>query len=89
MALVPAQTAEILGKHGNHAKDSGSPQAQVALLTARLNYLNEHFKTHPKDHHSRTGLMKLVGTRRRLLDYLHRTNADAYKKLIADLGIRK
>lgn len=89
MALVPAQTAEILAKHGTHAGDTGSPQAQIALLTARLNYLNEHFKNHPKDHHSRTGLMKLVGARRRLLDYLHRNNSEAYKKLIADLGIRK
>lgn len=89
MALTTSQTAEILSKHGTNAKDSGSPQAQVALLTARLNYLNEHFKNHPKDHHSRTGLMKLVGARRRLLDYLHRHNPEAYKKLIADLGIRK
>lgn len=89
MALTPSQTAEILAKHGTKAKDSGSPQTQVALLTARLNYLNEHFKNHPKDHHSKTGLMKLVGARRRLLDYLHRRNPEAYKKLIAELGIRK
>lgn len=89
MALTTAQTAEIVKKHGTRDADTGSPQAQVALLTARLTYLNEHFKSHPKDHHSRTGLMKLVSTRRRLLDYLHRNDADAYKKLIADLGIRK
>lgn len=89
MALTAAQTAEILKKYGRHEKDSGSPEAQVALLTAKLNYLNEHFKGNEKDHHSRTGLMKMVGTRRRLLTYLHRRDNDAYKKLIADLGIRK
>jgi len=87
--LTAAQTAEILKKHGRHEKDSGSPESQVALLTARLTYLNDHFKSNTKDHHSRTGLMKLVGQRRRLLDYLHRTNVDSYKKLISDLGIRK
>lgn len=87
--LTAAQTAELLKKHGRHDKDTGSPEAQVALLTARLNYLNEHFKSNAKDHHSRTGLMKLVGQRRRLLDYLHRSDADAYRKLINDLGIRK
>lgn len=89
MSLTTAQTAEILKKHGRNERDTGSPEAQVALLTARLNYLNEHFKTNTKDHHSRTGLMKLVGQRRRLLDYLHRKNADSYRKLINDLGIRK
>ena len=89
MSLTTAQTAEILKKHGRNERDTGSPEAQVALLTARLNYLNEHFKNNTKDHHSRTGLMKLVSRRRRLLDYLHRNNADAYRKLINDLGIRK
>ncbi len=89
MALTPVQTAEIIKKFGRTEKDTGSPEAQVALLTARLNYLNDHFKNNSKDHHSKTGLMKLVGRRRRLLDYLHHTNYDAYKKLISDLGIRK
>lgn len=89
MSLTAAQTAEILKKNARHDKDTGSPEAQVSLITARLNYLNEHFKKNEKDHHSRTGLMKLVGQRRRLLDYLHRTNKDAYKKLIGELGIRK
>lgn len=89
MALTTAQTADIIKKHGTQAGDTGSPQAQVALLTARLTYLNDHFKANPKDHHSRTGLMKMVGQRRRLLDYLHRRDAVAYKKLITDLGIRK
>jgi small subunit ribosomal protein S15 len=89
MSLTTAQTADLLQKYRTHERDSGSPQVQVALLTAKLNYLNDHFKTHSKDHHSRTGLMKMVGQRRRLLDYLHRTDADAYRKLINDLGIRK
>jgi small subunit ribosomal protein S15 len=89
MALTSADTQELLKKYGVHEKDTGSPQAQVALLTAKLNYLTDHFKTHSKDHHSRVGLMKIVGQRRRLLDYLHAKNPDAYKKLIADLGIRK
>ena len=74
---------------GTHERDSGSPQAQIALITARLNYLNEHFKTNTKDHHSRTGLMKMVGQRRRLLNYLHRKNPEAYKALIGELGLRK
>ena len=89
MALTTAQKAELVKKYGTRDGDSGSPQAQVALLTARLGYLNEHFKGHPKDHHSRTGLMKLVSQRRRLLDYLHRSNATVYKRLIDELGIRK
>ena len=89
MSLTAAQTAELLKKHGRHEKDTGSPEAQVTLITARLNSLNEHFKANSKDHHSRTGLMKLVGQRRRLLDYLHRKNYEGYKKLIGDLGIRK
>lgn len=89
MALTTAQKAEIVKQNGTRDADTGSPQAQVALLTARLTYLNEHFKAHPKDHHSRTGLMKLVSTRRRLLDYLHGRDASAYRKLITDLGIRK
>ena len=89
MALTSAQTQDILKKYGTGKGDTGSPQVQVALLTARLTYLNEHFKENTKDHHSRTGLMKLVGQRRRLLDYLHRSNPEAYKKLINELGIRK
>jgi small subunit ribosomal protein S15 len=89
MAMTTAQTADLLKKFATHEGDTGSPQVQVALLTARLTYLNEHFKTHNKDHHSRTGLMKMVGQRRRLLDYLHRSDADGYRKLIGELGIRK
>ena len=89
MALTPAQTQDILKKFGTSERDTGSPQVQVALLTARPKYLNDHFKSHKKDHHSRTGLMKLVGRRRRLLDYLKNKNLDAYKKLIEELGIRR
>lgn len=68
--------------------DTGSTQVQVAVLTDRINYLNDHFKTHKKDHHSRRGLLKMVGRRRRLLDYMKRTNVEGYRKLIADLGLR-
>lgn len=89
MSLTATQTAEILAKYRRQNNDTGSPEVQVALLTARLNYLTEHFKKHTKDHHSRTGLMKLVSQRRRLLDYLHRENPEGYRKLISDLGIRK
>jgi len=89
MALTPNELQDILKKHGTGPNDTGSPQAQVAVLTARLAYLNDHFKAHKNDHHSRTGLMKLVGRRRRLLDYLRRTDTAAYKTLITDLGIRK
>ncbi|MBN2370066.1 MAG: 30S ribosomal protein S15 [Vicinamibacteria bacterium] len=72
-----------------HASDTGSPEVQVALLSERIAYLTEHFKTHTKDHHSRRGLMKLVGQRRRLLDYLKRRDPQRYRSLIERLGIRK
>lgn len=89
MALSTAAKAEIIKKFQLNEKDTASPQVQIAILTARLNYLTEHFKTNKKDHHSRRGLMKIVGQRRRLLDYLHKNDAPSYKKLIGDLGIRK
>lgn len=89
MALTTSQTAEIVKKFGRHDKDTSSPEVQIALLTAKLNYLNDHFNKNSKDHHSRTGLMKMVGRRRRLLEYLNRTNGASYSKLISDLGIRK
>ena len=76
-------------KHGLHDRDTGSTPVQVALLTERIAYLTEHFKTHKKDHHSRRGLLKLVGQRRRLLDYLRTIDAGRYKSLIDQLGIRK
>ncbi len=81
--------AEVVTKYRQHETDTGSPEVQVALLSERINVLTEHFKTHKKDHHSRRGLLKLVGQRRRLLDYLKGKDATRYKKLIDGLGIRK
>jgi small subunit ribosomal protein S15 len=81
--------AELIGSYRTHQTDTGSPEVQVALLSERINYLTEHFKTHVKDHHSRRGLLKLVGQRRRLLDYLKRKDAERYSELIRRLGIRK
>jgi len=80
---------EIIGSYRTHDADTGSPEVQVALLSERINYLTEHFKTHAKDHHSRRGLLVLVGQRRRLLDYLKHTDAQRYADLIRRLGIRK
>ncbi|HET6921760.1 MAG TPA: 30S ribosomal protein S15 [Anaeromyxobacteraceae bacterium] len=89
MALVATKKTEVVAKYRRHDKDTGSPEVQVALLTERIAYLTEHFKTHKKDHHSRRGLLKLVGQRRRLLDYLRTVDAARYKSLIDQLGIRK
>jgi small subunit ribosomal protein S15 len=89
MSLATARKKDTIGKFATHEKDTGSPEVQVALLTERINYLTEHFKTHVKDHHSRRGLLKLVGQRRRLLDYLKKSSLERYRKLIATLGIRK
>ena len=89
MALVQEKKQELVQKYKRHEKDTGSPEVQVALLTERLAYLTEHFKTHKKDHHSRRGLLKLVGQRRRLLDYLRTCDQGRYKSLIDQLGIRK
>jgi small subunit ribosomal protein S15 len=80
---------EIITTHRKHESDTGSPEVQVALLSDRINYLTEHFKTHSKDHHSRRGLLKLVQQRRRLLDYLKRNDLDRYAEIIHKLGIRK
>jgi small subunit ribosomal protein S15 len=89
MPLQAEQKSGIIQKFRKHETDTGSSEVQIALLTARIGYLTDHFKTHLKDHHSRRGLLKLVGTRRRLLDYLKRTDVDRYRKVIDDLGIRK
>ncbi|GIW39993.1 MAG: 30S ribosomal protein S15 [Candidatus Binatia bacterium] len=89
MALLPQQKRELVEAYGRAPKDTGSPEVQVALLTARIEYLTEHFKTHKKDHHSRRGLLKLVGQRRRLLEYLKRRDNERYKALIERLGLRK
>lgn len=89
MSLNTAQKAQIVKEFQRAAGDTGSPEVQIALLTARINDLTEHFKVHVKDHHSRRGLLKLVSRRRRLLDYLKSRNSDAYRKLIDRLGLRK
>ena len=80
---------EIIQKYRVHGTDTGSPEVQVAILTARINELTEHFKMHQKDHHSRRGLLKMVGKRKRLLEYLKRNDHDRYAKLIGSLGLRK
>ena len=84
-----AKKQDVVAKYKTHERDTGSPEVQVALLTERIHYLTEHFKTHKKDHHSRRGLLKLVGQRRRLLDYLKSKDSTRYRKLIDGLGIRK
>ncbi len=89
MALVAEKKTELVQKYRRHEADTGSPEVQVAILTERITYLTEHFKTHKKDHHSRRGLLKLVGQRRRLLDYLRTVDQNRYKALIEQLGIRK
>jgi len=89
MALVQEKKQELVAKYKRHDKDTGSPEVQVALLSERITYLTDHFKTHKKDHHSRRGLLKLVGQRRRLLDYLKTVDQNRYKTLIDQLGIRK
>ena len=84
-----AKKAEIIKEYGLKEGDTGSPEVQVAILTYRINDLNEHLKVHKKDHHSRRGLLKMVGQRRGLLDYLKRKDIEGYRTLIARLGIRK
>lgn len=80
---------EIIAGYQTHEGDTGSPEVQIALLSARIQYLTEHFKTHKKDHHSRRGLLKLVGQRRRLLEYLKNKDVNRYRKIIERLGLRK
>lgn len=89
MPLATVQKQSIVEKFRKHDSDTGSPEVQVAILTERIRYLTEHFKTHKKDHHSRRGLLKLVGQRRRLLDYLKASKVSRYQSLIGELGIRK
>ncbi|MBF0485781.1 MAG: 30S ribosomal protein S15 [Candidatus Omnitrophica bacterium] len=89
MALVKERKTEIVSSFKVHAKDTGSPAVQIALLSGRINYLNDHFKTHKKDHHSRRGLLLMIGKRRRLLAYLKRTDAQKYEETISKLGLRK
>ena len=82
-------TKDVIAKHGQHASDSGSPEVQIALLTERINALTEHLKTHEKDHHSRRGLMMMVGRRRRLLDYVRNRDIEKYRKLLDELELRR
>jgi small subunit ribosomal protein S15 len=87
--MTPEEKAKIIDEFKQHDGDTGSPEVQVALLTARINYLTEHFKVHKKDFHSRTGLLKLVGKRRNLLKYLKNKDIERYRNLIKRLGLRK
>lgn len=89
MALAADTKTELISSYRIHDTDTGSPEVQVALLTSRITYLTEHFKTHKKDHHGRRGLLKLVSRRRHLLDYLKRKDADRYRATIERLGLRK
>jgi small subunit ribosomal protein S15 len=89
LSLTKEEKQEIFGKHGRRDADTGSPEVQVALLTKRINDLTEHLRQHRQDHHSRRGLLKMVGRRRRLLDYLQRRDVERYRALIAELGLRR
>ena len=89
MALTKEEKLEIIGKHGRSETDTGSPQVQIAMLTKRINDLTEHLRTHRKDHYSRRGLLKLVGQRRRFLNYLQREDLESYRALIKELGLRR
>ncbi len=87
--LDTGKRSEIMAQFRLHEKDTGSPEVQIALLSAKIGYLTEHFKVHKKDHHSRRGLLKLVGHRRRLLDYLKNKDLDRYRTMLQRLGLRK
>lgn len=89
MPTTKEQKTELISQYKTHDGDTGSPEVQIALLSNRIAYLTEHFKTHAKDHHSRRGLLKLVGRRRRLLDYLKKADLERYRTIIDKLGIRK
>ncbi len=89
MALTKDKKTELIGSYRTHGTDTGSPEVQVAILSERITYLTEHFKSHAKDHHSRRGLLKLVGQRRRLLDYLKAKDNKRYDSLIERLGLRR
>ncbi len=87
--LTKEQKTQIVAEYGGEAKNTGSTEVQIALLTARIKDLQNHFTEHKKDHHSRTGLLKMIGQRKRLQKYLKRTNLEAYRELIAKLGLRR
>ncbi len=87
--MTKERKQELIAQYGRKAQDTGSPEVQIALLTERINHLTEHLRTHKKDHHSRRGLLMMVGKRRGLLDYLIKTDIERYRSIIAQLGIRK
>jgi small subunit ribosomal protein S15 len=87
--LSPERKREVIGQFKTHETDSGSAEVQIALLTERIKYLTEHFKVHKRDHHSRRGLLRMVGQRRRLLDYLKVTKVERYRLVVKELGLRK
>ena len=89
MSLTKEVKLEVIEKHGRTPQDTGSAEVQIAMLTRRINDLTEHLRTHPKDHYSRRGLLRLVGRRRRFLDYLQRKNLEGYRALIKELGLRR
>jgi small subunit ribosomal protein S15 len=89
MSLTKENKGSLITQYRVHASDTGSPEVQIAILSERITYLTEHFKTHKKDHSSRRGLLKIVGKRRRLLDYLRKYNDGRYREVISKLGIRK
>ena len=89
MTLTKEAKLEIIRKHGRSEADTGSPQVQIAMLTTRINELTEHLRTHPKDHYSRRGLLRLVGRRRRFLNYLQKHDLEGYRALIRELGLRR
>jgi small subunit ribosomal protein S15 len=89
MTLTKEEKLQVFGRHGRHETDTGSPQVQIALMTQRINELTDHLRTHAKDHFARRGLLKLVGRRRRLLNYLQRTDLEGYRALIKELGLRR
>ncbi|MCC6616542.1 MAG: 30S ribosomal protein S15 [Anaerolineae bacterium] len=89
MGLTKNEKNTIISQYGRHEGDTGSPEVQIALLTTRIHQLTEHLKQHPQDQHSKVGLLKLVGSRRRHLRYLAKTNADSYRQILQELGLRK
>ena len=89
MSLTKDEKQEVIKEFGSKDNDTGSPEVQIALLSERITYLTDHFRTHKKDHHSRRGLLKIVGQRRRLLDYLKSKDVDRYRTVIKELGIRR
>ena len=89
MAMMLEKKKEIIEQYRSHERDTGSSEVQIAILSERIRYLTEHFKAHQKDHHSRRGLLKLVGQRRRLLNYLREKKLDRYREIIEKLGLRK